>query len=447
VHTRIQGRLSHCIHRFCVVGNISHTGELFDDDISHGAGNERLPRIHHMWRTDRFPNGICANDKPPQTAALHWQYDDRIDDWRPVALACDNFEYDDRSWADRIARMVRTGSVFHALSALEKNEVAGIGNVANIDLGTLQTFRFMHNPLRKIVIAGGSGFVGKALAGHFSKTSEVVILSRTASPQSGNIRTVKWNGRDLDDWAKEIDGCFALINLTGKNVNCRYTPANRKEILESRTLSTKILGDAVSRSMIPPKVWIQMSSATIYRHSLDKPMDEKFGETGSDFSMDVVKAWEKIFNELDLPQTRTTIMRTSIVLGKDGGAFQPLRNLVKCGLGGRQGSGKQMVSWIHINDVVGVVDWMLDNPVKGEFNVTAPQPVTNSHLMKSFRKAYHVPIGLPAPEWLLTFGARLIGTETELVLKSRWVVPKRLLQEGYRFRFTSIDSAINDLVK
>jgi len=305
----------------------------------------------------------------------------------------------------------------------------------------------MHNTLRKIVIAGGSGFVGKALADHLSKTSEVVILSRETSPARENIRTVKWNARDLGDWAKELDGCFALINLTGKNVNCRYTPENKKEILESRTLSTKVLGEAVSKLIEPPKVWIQMSSATVYRHSLDKPMDETFGEIGSDFSMDVVKAWEKIFTELALPKTRTTIMRTSIVMGKGSGAFPPLRNLVKFGLGGRQGSGKQMVSWIHIDDVVGIVDWMLDNEVKGIFNVTGPQPITNDHLMTSFRKAYKMPIGLPTPEWLLTFGAKLIGTETELVLKSRWVMPKRLLQEGYRFKFTSIDSAINNLMK
>jgi uncharacterized protein (TIGR01777 family) len=306
----------------------------------------------------------------------------------------------------------------------------------------------MHNPsLRKIVIAGGSGFVGKALAGHFSKTSEVVILSRERSTPEENIRTVKWNGRDHGDWEKEIDGSFALINLTGKNVNCRYTPENKKEILESRTLSTEILGRAVSKSIEPPKVWVQMSSATIYRHSPDRPMDETFGEVGSDFSMDVVKAWEKVFGGLDLPKTRTTVMRTSIVMGKESGAFPPLSNLVRFGLGGKQGSGKQMVSWIHINDVVGIVDWMLNSEVKGVFNVTAPQPVTNSQLMRSFRKAYRMPIGLPTPEWLLTFGAKLIGTETELVLKSRWVVPKRLLQEGYRFKFTSIDSTINDLLK
>lgn len=304
-----------------------------------------------------------------------------------------------------------------------------------------------HSTLRKIVIAGGSGFVGKALAEHLSLNSEVVILSRDSGPLQPNTRTVQWDARNLGTWVDELEGCTALINLTGKNVNCRYTPENKKEILESRTLSTKILGKAVSLLANPPKVWIQMSSATAYRHSLDKPMDETFGEIGSDFSMDVVKEWERIFNELDLPKTRTTIMRTSIVLGSDSGAFPPLMNLVKFGLGGKQGSGNQMVSWIHINDVVGIIDWMIENEAKGVYNVTSPQPVTNQHLMRSLRSIYGMPIGLPTPEWLLTFGATLIGTETELVLKSRWVIPKRLLQEGYRFKFTSIDAAATDLIK
>jgi uncharacterized protein len=304
----------------------------------------------------------------------------------------------------------------------------------------------MDNSLRKIVIAGGSGFVGKALAENLSKNSEVVILSRDSHPSKNNIRFVTWDARTLGDWTKELEGAYAIVNLTGKNVNCRYTPENKREILESRTFSTKILGEAVKSLAQQPKIWIQMSSATAYRHSLDKPMDETFGEVGSDFSMDVVKAWEKTFNELNLHGIRQTIMRTSIVLGKNEGAIPPLRNLVKFGLGGRQGSGKQMVSWIHIEDIVGIINWMIDGNASGVYNVTSPQPITNEQLMRSLRKAYGIPIGLITPEWMLTLGAKLIGTETELVLKSRWVIPKRLLQEGYKFKFTSIDAAASDLI-
>jgi uncharacterized protein (TIGR01777 family) len=304
-----------------------------------------------------------------------------------------------------------------------------------------------HSTLRKLVIAGGSGFLGTALARHFCNTADIVILSRASAPAKGNIRTVEWDARSPGEWVNEIEGCYALINLTGKNVNCRYTPENKKEILESRLRSTEVLGRVVRTLKIPPKVWIQASTATIYRHSEDKAMDENFGETGDDFSMNVAKEWERIFSEIDLPGIRKVIIRTSIVLGRGGGALPPLKNLVKFGLGGRQGNGKQMVSWIHEDDIVNVIDWILNSDARGIYNVTAPGLITNSELMKKLRNAYGMPIGLPTPTWLLTFGAKLIGTETELVLKSRWVVPKRLLQEGYKFRFSTIDGALKDLIK
>lgn len=300
--------------------------------------------------------------------------------------------------------------------------------------------------MRKIAIAGGSGFVGHALANHFSETAQVVILSRSSAPTKGNIKTIPWNARDEGDWTNELEGCYALINLTGKNVNCRYTTSNKKEILESRVLSTNVLGQAVSKLQNPPEVWIQMSSATIYRHSLDKAMDEQTGEVGDDFSMNVVKEWEKSFNSLELPKTRKVIMRTSIVIGNNGGAFPPLVNLVRFGLGGRQGDGMQMVSWIHEEDIVGIVDWMLNGKAQGVYNVTAPSPLRNSAFMRVIRKSYGALFGLPSPKWLLEFGATLIGTETELVLKSRWVVPERILQEGYNYRFATVESAVNNLL-
>lgn len=289
--------------------------------------------------------------------------------------------------------------------------------------------------LKKIVIAGGSGFVGKMLTKQLGDYFKVIVLSRATN----------WDGRTLGAWVNELEGAHALINLTGKNVNCRYTNSNKKEILDSRILSTRILGEAVGKVKNPPKVWIQMSSATIYRHSEDKPMDETFGEVGDDFSMNVCKAWEKAFNEIALAGLRKIIMRTSIVIGKDGGALPPMKNLVKYGLGGRQGDGKQMVSWIHEEDLAGIVKWMLAGSASGVYNVTAPQPVANAIFMKQLRKAFGAWLALPAPKWLLTLGATMIGTETELVLKSRWVIPKNLIQEGYRFKFPSIESALKDL--
>lgn len=303
-----------------------------------------------------------------------------------------------------------------------------------------------HSDIKKVVIAGGNGFVGGVLADHLSNNCQVIILSRNAAAEKANIRTVKWNARDLGEWVDEIDGADAIINLTGKNVNCRYTSANKTEILESRTLSTKVLGQAVNAMRKRPRVWLQMSSSTIYRHAEDKPMDETFGEIGDDFSMNVCKAWEKVFNELEMNGVRRVIMRTSIVMGKGGGALPAMINLVKTGLGGRQGSGNQMVSWIHEKDVVAIVDWFLYGSSSGIYNIVAPQPVPNKVLMKTLQNAYGATVALPTPEWMLKLGAIMIGTETELVLKSRWVIPKNLLQEGYRFRFPSIESAAKDLL-
>lgn len=305
----------------------------------------------------------------------------------------------------------------------------------------------MHNSnSRVIVIAGGNGFLGTVLADHLSKNYQVIILSRKAAPEKANICTVQWNGHDMGDWVQEIDGAHAIINLTGKSVNCRYNPRNKKEILDSRILSTRVLGQAVQSLKKRPTVWLQMSSATIYRHAEDKPMDETFGEIGDDFSMSVCKAWEKEFNAIEMNGVRRVIMRTSFVMGHGGGAVPTMINLLKTGFGGRQGKGNQMVSWLHEKDMIGIVDWFLDGHSSGVYNITAPQPVTNAMFMKALQKAYGAVIALPTPGWILKLGAPLIGTETELVLKSRWVIPKNLLQEGYRFKFPSVESAAKDLL-
>lgn len=302
--------------------------------------------------------------------------------------------------------------------------------------------------MEKIVLAGGSGCIGKALAKHYSSNAdEVVILSRSHAKTTGNIRYVPWDARQPDTWIQELEGASLLVNLTGKNVNCRYTQANRKEILMSRLDSTHILGEVIKSLAHPPRLWVQCASATIYRHAEDHPMDEEHGEIGEGFSVDVCRRWESAFQEQEVPGTRKVLLRIGIVLSNDDGAFPRLLKMTKYGLGGKQGNGKQYVSWIHIYDVVRIISWLYKHKnAGGIYNCTSPIPVTNQYMMKALRSACHVSMGLPAPAWLLEAGAWLIGTETELVLKSRWVKPVRLLQEGYIFQFPAIENAFVDLL-
>ena len=301
--------------------------------------------------------------------------------------------------------------------------------------------------MNKIVIAGGSGFLGQVLANYFqTKANEIVILGRSPKPSTGNIRNVAWNGRDLAEWKNELNRCDVLINLTGKSVNCRYTEKNKKEILDSRLNSNRVLGEAIRHVENPPNLWIQAASSTIYRSSFDRPMDETTGEIGDDFSMNVCKQWEKSFWEQECPRTKKIVMRIAIVLGNGGGAVPPIINLVTFGLGGMQGNGKQMVSWIHEHDFARSVEWLIANGRdKGIYNCSGLEPVTNSEFMKRFRQHWNMPIGLPSPAWLLEIGSALIGTETELLLKSRWVWPKNLIDEGFTFTFGRLDGALGDI--
>lgn len=305
----------------------------------------------------------------------------------------------------------------------------------------------MHS-IDKIVIAGGSGHLGRVIASFYKDhVKEVVILSRGSGSTTGNIRLVHWDGKTSGEWINELEGAAMLINLAGKNVNCRYHEKNKVQILSSRTDSTTILGYAIRQCKTPPKLWIQSASATIYRHAEDRPMDEETGELGEGFSVDVCRRWEKIFWEQEALQTRKVLLRIGIVLGKGGGAFPRLLNMVRSGLGGRQGNGKQYVSWIHEADVVNCIDWIYRNErFEGVFNCTSPFPVMNNDLMRTFRKVYGISVGFPAPAWLLEIGAWLIGTETELILKSRWVLPTRLTKAGYAFRYPHLQQALSDLV-
>jgi len=300
--------------------------------------------------------------------------------------------------------------------------------------------------MKKIVIAAGTGFLGNVLVSHFkNKAQEIVVLTRGKASTNGNVRYVHWDAKTMTGWESELEGTDVLINLAGKSVDCRYNERNKNEILASRVDSTVILNKAVLQCTIPPKHWLNSSTATIYRHSLDKQMDEEMGETGFDFSMNVAKMWERAFFQTETPKTKKTALRTSIVLGRKGGAFVPLKRLVQLGFGGKYGSGKQFISWIHEKDFARAVEFIIYKEVEGVINVVSPTPVRNAEFMEALRVTLNMPFGIPIGKTLLEFGAKLIGTETELVLKSRNVVPKKLNEAGFKFIYSSLFKAFGNL--
>jgi uncharacterized protein len=301
--------------------------------------------------------------------------------------------------------------------------------------------------MKKLVIAAGTGFLGQALVAHFKDTvDEIIILTRGQNRTIGNIKYIHWDVKTFTGWEAELEHADVLINLAGKSVNCRYNEKNKNEIIASRVDSTVVLGKAIAQCDYPPLHWINSSTATIYRHSEDKQMDEATGEIGTDFSMNVAKMWERAFFSAHTPTTRKTALRTSIVLGKGGGALPTLLKLAKLGLGGKQGNGRQFVSWIHEADFARAVEFVIHNKMDYVVNVVAPAPVRNSEFMKALRNAAGIPFGIPQPKWLLKLGAAVIGTETELVLKSRNVVPARLIEAGFEFEYKNVEKALGDLV-
>ncbi|WP_114788867.1 TIGR01777 family oxidoreductase [Niabella yanshanensis] len=290
----------------------------------------------------------------------------------------------------------------------------------------------------KIVLAGGTGFIGSFFQKKFADAGyEVVIISREANH-------VSW--KDDASLLNALEGAAVLVNLAGKSVNCRYTAKNKKAILDSRVDTTRKLQQIADQCKRPPQLWINSSTATIYRHAEDRAMDEATGEVGSGFSVAVAQAWEKAFFENEYPGTRKIALRIAIVLGKTGGVMKPFTKLVRFGLGGKQGNGKQMFSWIHIEDLYQIVLFLMNNKtLKGIYNCSAPSPVTNQMFMGAIRKILRPLLYLPSPIILLKAGAILIGTETELLLKSRWVLPGKLLDAGYRFRYPNINAALNEI--
>jgi uncharacterized protein (TIGR01777 family) len=302
--------------------------------------------------------------------------------------------------------------------------------------------------MNKLIIAAGTGFLGQVLVNHFkNKFDEIVILTRGKSQKIDGIKYVNWDARTLYGWEKELENTTVLINLAGKSVDCRYTKENKKEILWSRIQSTRILNKAILTCTNPPKHWLNSSTSTIYRFSLDKQMDEVNGEIGNDFSINVALSWEKAFFKTETPNTLKTALRTSIVLGKNGGAFIPLKTLAKTGFGGKQGKGNQFVSWIHEEDFANAVDFIIEKEIVGVINVVSPEPLRNADFMKKLRKAVGFPFGIPMNVFLLKIGSFIIRTEAELVLKSRNVIPKRLSENGFQFKFGEIDKAFENLLR
>lgn len=309
----------------------------------------------------------------------------------------------------------------------------------------------------RVVIPGGSGHIGQLLARHFHEQGHsVTCICR--HPKPAEWQMLQWNGCDLGPWALALDGADVVINLAGRSVNCRYTAANRRAIKNSRIFSTHAVGQAIARAAHPPSVWLNASTATIYRHSLDRDMDEATGELGGNepdapekwaFSIDVATSWERAFFAADTSRTRKLALRSAMVMTPErGGIFDTLLRLVRFGLGGTAGSGKQYVSWIHDVDFVRAIEFLLANQqLDGVVNIASPHPIPNRDFMRGLRKAWCSPqIGVPSATWMLEIGALCLRTETELILKSRRVIPARLLHAGFEFHFPNWRSAAQDLV-
>jgi len=307
---------------------------------------------------------------------------------------------------------------------------------------------------RRVVLAGGNGFIGRLLAKNLvAGNYEVVVLTRSPSPGETAIRQARWDGRTLGDWVGELEGASALVNLAGRSVNCRYNAHNRREILESRVQSTQVLGEAIARCRQPPQVWLNASTATIYRHTFDRQMDEATGEIGATpeakdaFSIEVARAWEEALNKASTPATRKVALRTAMVFASDeGGVYRTLRGLTRWGLGGSIAGGRQIISWIHEVDFCRSVEWLIDHDdFSGPINVASPNPIPQREMMRIIRRECGVPFGLPATRWMLEVAAFVHGTEAELIIKSRRVVPGRLLAAGFQFRFASMEDAVREI--
>ncbi len=308
----------------------------------------------------------------------------------------------------------------------------------------------------KIAIMGGTGQVGTILARAFHKNGHEVIVFGRQSPKPEPWRTEQWNPANLSVWSKKLEDIDVLINLAGRSVNCRYTPKNRKEIIDSRVESVRAIGSAISAASRPPKLWLQASTATIYAHTYSAPNDEAYGVIGGTepdapdtwrFSIEVATAWEKAFDEIPLSQIRRVKLRSAMTMSADpDGIFDTLLALVRRGLGGASGDGRQYISWIHEADFVRAINFLIERDnINDVVNLSSPNPLPNREFMADLRRAWGTKIGLPSAKWMLDIGAVFLRTETELILKSRRVIPGRLLSEGFSFTYPEWPVAAREL--
>ncbi|MDB5294637.1 MAG: hypothetical protein JWO31_620 [Phycisphaerales bacterium] len=316
---------------------------------------------------------------------------------------------------------------------------------------------------RRMVLPGGNGYLGIRVAAWFAARDwDVTVLSRRPDLRNGPGSLTAWDGHTLGPWAAAVDGADAVVNLAGRTVNCRYTAANRREIYASRLDSTRVVGQAIAAAAAPPPVWLNAASATIYRHAEDRPMDERSGELGSDFSSDVCKRWEAELFAAATPRTRRVAMRAAMVMGPgSGGVYEAFRRIARLGLGGTLGRGTQYVSWVHLEDFCRAVEFLIGPPPRagttaptaaprppvldGAVNVASPNPLANRDFMRAVRNAVGARLGLPATRWMLEVGAAVLRTETELLLRSRRVVPTRLAEAGFTFAHPDWPAAAADI--
>ena len=311
----------------------------------------------------------------------------------------------------------------------------------------------------KIVIPGGTGQLGKILVRAFqARGDQVVVFSRAGANASNVSNAIEWDSRTLGAWASEIDGSDVVINLAGRSVNCRYSEENLRLMMDSRVESTRVTGLAIEQAKRPPRLWLQMSTATIYAHRFDAPNDEASGVIGGNEpgvpalwrrSIEIAKSWERAQGEASTPLTRKVLLRSAMVTSPDqGGVFDVLLGLTRRGLGGAIAGGRQYVSWVHDRDFVRAIEFLIDREqFEGPVNVAAPQPLPQREFMAAICQAWGASVALPATAWMVGIGAFFMRTETELILKSRRVIPGRLLDAGFRFEFPEWPAAAQDLVQ
>ena len=300
----------------------------------------------------------------------------------------------------------------------------------------------------RVILAGGSGFLGTALSRDLLAGGyQVVNLSRSPGGPRDGITELPWDGRTVGEWARALDGAVAVVNFTGRNVDCRYTDANRRAIIDSRVDSVRAIGIAINQCSQPPPAWVQTGSLAIYGDAGDRICQED-ALHGQGFSVDVCQRWETAADQLITPHTRKTILRIGFVLGPGGGALSKLARLARCGLGGTVGSGRQYISWLHIDDLNRMFRWAIErDDIAGIYNATVPNPVPNATFMRELRRSLGVPIGPPTPTFLVRVGSFLMGTEASLALTGRRCLPTRLTEKGFTFNYPVLEDALGNLLR